>query len=71
LKKLPITPFGKELGVSGNGSLFKNNFAICESLEALKKSAAKNIGARKNILFIDNLIHGPNIKYLYFSLIFE
>jgi hypothetical protein len=32
----------------GIGSMFKNKFAISDSRNVLKKSAAKNIGGKKN-----------------------
>jgi hypothetical protein len=43
-----MTPLEKSLGVLGTESLFKNTFFNRESLEAFKKTAAKNIGGRKN-----------------------
>jgi hypothetical protein len=42
-----MTPLEKGQGVLGTESLFQNTFFNGESLEAFKKTAAKNIGGRK------------------------
>jgi hypothetical protein len=46
-----MTPLEKSLGVLGTESLFKNPFFNGESLEAFKKTAAKNIRGRKKKIF--------------------
>jgi hypothetical protein len=46
-----MTPLEKRLGVLVTESLFKNTFFNGESLEAFKKTGAKNIGGRKKIFF--------------------
>jgi hypothetical protein len=46
-----MTPLEKSLGVLGTESLFKNTFFNGESLEAFKKTAAKNISSQKKTFF--------------------
>jgi hypothetical protein len=43
-----MIPLEKSLGVLGTESLIKNTFFKGESLEAFKKTAAKNIGGRQS-----------------------
>jgi hypothetical protein len=60
-----MTSLEKSLGVLGTELLFKNTFFNGESLEAFKKTAAKNIGGQKknvltlkyNDLTLKNFIH--------------
>ncbi len=46
-----MTPLEKGQGALGTESLFKNTFFNGESLEAFKKTAAKNNGGRKKSFF--------------------
>ncbi len=46
-----MTPLEKSLGVLGTESLYKNTFFNGESLEAFKKTAAKNSVAENKNFF--------------------